>query len=297
MRETSAPIWHSRKPHTTTLMSIISWDQKGPAGCNLFAELQLGTLSHLKKRVSIWQPARRTLILPTSVCHIGSPRVLEFIARGRCCVGDAASYDALAANERQIFVEILCRLRLKALSPGNGDTMNESVEPRIALYAGSFDPITLGHRDIIARGARIFHRLVVGVGVNPDKRALFTVEERIALIESVLNDFDNVTVSSFEGLTVNFANECGAIVMLRGVRTLSDMESEFTMSLANRALAPDIETMFLMANEKYSHISSTLIKQIARMGAKGDAASLRKFLPESVVEPMLEKFNPPAEHP
>lgn len=175
----------------------------------------------------------------------------------------------------------------------SGATMNQSCEPRIAVYAGSFDPLTLGHLDIIARGARVFHRLVVGIGVNPDKHSLFTVEERMALISSAVAEYDNVTVQSFEGLTVNFATECGALVMLRGMRTLSDMETEFTMSLANRALAPDIETVFLMANEKYSHISSTLIKQIAGMGAKSYTERLRKFVPEQVIAPLLAKFDHP----
>ncbi len=169
--------------------------------------------------------------------------------------------------------------------------MNEPLPPRIAVYAGSFDPLTLGHLDIIERGARIFHRLVVGIGINPDKDALFTVEERLKLITSSVADYDNVTVESFEGLTVNFAERCGAVVMLRGVRTLSDMEAEFTMSLANRALTPEIETMFLMASEKYSHISSSLIKQIAKMGAASNTQRLRKFVPEPVIDPLLAKFN------
>jgi len=168
--------------------------------------------------------------------------------------------------------------------------MTQAIQPRTAVYAGSFDPLTLGHLDIIRRGARIFHQLVVGVGINPDKATLFTVEERLDLIASSVKEYENVTVKSFEGLTVSFAAEHGAVVMLRGVRTLSDMESEFTMSLANRALAPEIETMFLMASEKYSHISSTLIKQIAKMGAQPNRERLSKFIPEPVIGPLLAKF-------
>ena len=168
--------------------------------------------------------------------------------------------------------------------------MNASLQPRNAVYAGSFDPVTLGHVDIIERGARIFHHVYVGVGINPDKQTLFSVEERLALIAQSVSDHDNITVEAFEGLTVNFAMQHQAVVMLRGVRTLSDMEAEFTMSLANRALAPEIETMFLMASEKYSHISSSLIKQIARMGAEPNIERLRKFVPEPVIAPLLAKF-------
>ena len=168
--------------------------------------------------------------------------------------------------------------------------MNSPLPPRYAVYAGSFDPVTLGHVDIIERGARIFHHVYVGIGINPDKQTLFSVEERLDLIAQSISDHANVTVKAFEGLTVNFAAQHDAVVMLRGVRTLSDMEAEFTMSLANRALAPDIETMFLMASEKYSHISSSLIKQIARMGAEPNIERLRKFVPEPVIAPLLEKF-------
>ncbi len=168
--------------------------------------------------------------------------------------------------------------------------MNSSPQPRYAVYAGSFDPVTLGHVDIIKRGARIFHHVYVGIGVNPEKQTLFSVEERLALIQQSVSDHENITVEAFEGLTVNFAAQHQAVVMLRGVRTLSDMEAEFTMSLANRTLAPEIETMFLMASENYSHVSSSLIKQIAKMGAEPNMESLRKFVPEPVVAPLLKKF-------
>jgi len=169
--------------------------------------------------------------------------------------------------------------------------MTDSLNPRHAVYAGSFDPVTLGHVDIIRRGARIFDRLTVGVGINPDKEPLFTSDERIRLMSEVIDDLPNVDVTCFEGLTVDFVRRQGAAVMLRGVRTVSDIETEFTMTLANRALEPGIETVFLMASEKFSHISSTLIKQIARMGHSANAASLGEFVPQAVIEPLVAKYH------
>ncbi len=164
------------------------------------------------------------------------------------------------------------------------------LDPRHAVYAGSFDPVTLGHVDIIRRGARVFERLTVGIGINPDKKPLFTSEERVRLMSEVIGDLSNVDVVCFEGLTVDFVRRQGAAVMLRGVRTVSDIETEFTMTLANRALEPRIETVFLMASEKFSHISSTLIKQIARMGHSTNAASLGEFVPPQVIEPLVAKY-------
>ena len=158
-----------------------------------------------------------------------------------------------------------------------------------AVYVGSFDPPTLGHWDIIHRGARLFDKLTVGIGINPDKKPLFTPELRVELVNEISADFPNVEVKCFEGLSVNFATTCGAAVLLRGVRTVSDIELEFTMALTNHALAPTLETVFLMASEKYSHISSTLIKQIARMGQDQAATSLKGFVPACVIDPLLER--------
>jgi pantetheine-phosphate adenylyltransferase len=158
-----------------------------------------------------------------------------------------------------------------------------------AVYVGSFDPPTLGHDDIIQRGARLFDKVTVGIGINPDKQPLFTPEDRVELVSRIVSHLPNVEVVCFEALTVSFAKSCGAAVLLRGVRTVSDIELEFTMALTNHALAPDLETVFLMANEKYSHISSTLIKQIARMGQDQAASSLKGFVPECVIEPLLER--------
>lgn len=152
-----------------------------------------------------------------------------------------------------------------------------SLNPRIAVYTGTFDPVHLGHMDIIQRGSRLFERLIVGVGVNPDKRTLFSTDERVQLIREVSAGWPNVEVRAFDGLAVAFVRACGARVVLRGLRTLSDMEYEFTMSLMNRNLDSEIDTVFLMANEEFSHVSSSLLRQIAALG--GD---LSKFLPEPV---------------
>src|SRR5207244_4415917 len=148
---------------------------------------------------------------------------------------------------------------------------------QIAVYTGVFDPFHLGHLDVIRRGSRIFERLVVGVGNNPEKVSLLTIEERVELVNRVVAPFRNVAVHAFTGLAVRFVREVGARVILRGLRTLSDMEYEFSMSLTNLALDPEIETVFLMAKEEYSHISSTLIRQIASF--HGD---LEKFVPAEV---------------
>ena len=165
-----------------------------------------------------------------------------------------------------------------------------SPDPRHAAYVGSFDPVTLGHEDIIRRGAKLFDRLTVGVGINPDKNPLFTPAERVDLIRATLADLPNVTVETFDGLAVDFARQSGAAAMLRGVRTLMDIEAELTMSLTNRTLAPELETVFLMAHENLSHVSSSLIKQIARFGGAAVAEQLHRFVPPAVVAPLLAKY-------
>ena len=165
-----------------------------------------------------------------------------------------------------------------------------------AVYVGSFDPLTLGHVDIIRRAAAIFDRLTVGIGINPDKRPLFSPEERLTLTTRILQPFANVEVDCFQGLTVDFIRQRGARVLVRGVRTLSDIEAEFTMTLANRALDPEIDTVFLMASEGYTHISSSLIKQIAQLGQGSAATKLCDFVPSDVIQPLLAKYrsNDPA---
>ncbi|HSG72887.1 MAG TPA: pantetheine-phosphate adenylyltransferase [Planctomycetaceae bacterium] len=165
-----------------------------------------------------------------------------------------------------------------------------NLSPRHAVYVGSFDPMTLGHEDLIKRGAKLFETLTVGIGVNPDKAPLFTSEERLSLNQEVLKSIPNVEVKCFEGLAVDFVKSCGAQIMLRGMRTLTDIETEFTMSLANRALAPEIETVFLMSSEKYTHISSSLIKQIAELGQDQSGSRLADFVPAAVIPRLIEKF-------
>jgi len=152
----------------------------------------------------------------------------------------------------------------------------------IAVYTGVFDPFHLGHLDIIQRGSRLYDRLVVGVGTNPEKKPFMPIEERVQLIQKVVAQYSHVEVRPFTDLAVRFVREVGAGVMLRGLRTLSDMEYEFSMSLTNLSLDSQLETVFLMAREEYSHISSTLIRQIAAF--KGD---LDKFVPPEVKAAIL----------
>ncbi len=159
--------------------------------------------------------------------------------------------------------------------------MSASLSHRVAVYPGTFDPIHLGHVDIIGRGSQIFDRLVVGVGINTDKKPLFDLDERVDLVRRVIRPFPNVSVQPFTRLAVAFAAEVGARVILRGLRTTSDMESEFTMSLMNLNLDPKIETVFLMAKETYSHVRGTLLREIATFGG-----GLDKFVPPEVKQAM-----------
>jgi pantetheine-phosphate adenylyltransferase len=147
-----------------------------------------------------------------------------------------------------------------------------------------FDPIHLGHLDVIRRACRLFDRLVVGVGINPEKSSFFSPDERAGLVGLVVADLPNVEVRSFSNWAVRFVREVGARVIVRGLRTTSDMEYEFSMSLTNRALDPEIETVFLMAKETFSHVSGTLLRQIAEYG--GD---LDKFVPPEVKDALLER--------
>lgn len=153
-----------------------------------------------------------------------------------------------------------------------------------AVYTGTFDPIHNGHLDIIERGCKVFGQVVVGVGINPDKSPFFTLDERVELIRGVIARFPNASVQGFTGLAVTFVREIGAGVMLRGLRTTSDMENEFTMSLMNQNLDAEIETVFLMAKEPYSHVSSTLLRQIARFHG-----ALDRFLPPPVRDALVSR--------
>ena len=158
---------------------------------------------------------------------------------------------------------------------------------RTAVYTGSFDPITLGHLDVIDRASRIFESIVVGVGINPDKQPMFSLEERVALVRASVAHLPNVRVELFSGLSVAFVKAQDAHVLLRGVRSLTDIEAEFTMTLANRKLDATIETVFLMADAQYSHISSSLLKQITPLA---DDAALLQFVPRPVVRALRSKL-------
>ncbi len=160
-------------------------------------------------------------------------------------------------------------------------------DSRIAVYTGSFDPITLGHLNVIERASRLVDRLIVGIGVNIEKQSLFTPDERVDLVRRSVAHLNNVEVQSFSGLAVGFVRQCHARVLIRGVRSLGDTEAEFTMTLANRKLDPGIETVFLMADEQYSHVSSSLIKQIAALA--GDE-ELARFVPREVVTAIRAKM-------
>lgn len=158
---------------------------------------------------------------------------------------------------------------------------------RKVVFTGAFDPVTLGHLDVIQRGSQLFEELIVAIGVNPNKQALFNVDERVTLARMVVEPFPNVSVQAFEGLAVHFVRSIGARVILRGLRTLSDMEYEFGMTLTNQRLEPTVETVFLMADGEFSHISSSLIKQVAMFGG---ADALSRFVPEKLIAPILDKL-------
>ena len=158
---------------------------------------------------------------------------------------------------------------------------------RTAVFTGTFDPLTLGHLDVIRRGRSLFDHLVVAVGVNPNKQLLFSIEERVELARRIVAPYDNVTVEAFEELAVQFVRRIGARIILRGLRTLSDMEYEFSMTLTNQRLDPAIETVFLMADGEYSHVSSSLIKQVARFGGE---EALTCFVPAELIGPIMTKI-------
>jgi pantetheine-phosphate adenylyltransferase len=148
-----------------------------------------------------------------------------------------------------------------------------------ALYPGTFDPPTNGHVDLIQRGAKLFDRLTVAILNNPGKNPLFTVEERVEMLKEVTGTLANVSIATFEGLTVEFARQQGAAAILRGIRAISDYEYEFQMALMNRRLAPEIETVFLQPAGRYSFVSSRMVKEVFTLG--GDVTGL---LPPNVLK-------------
>jgi pantetheine-phosphate adenylyltransferase len=156
---------------------------------------------------------------------------------------------------------------------------------KIAVYPGSFDPITNGHLDIIQRSSQVFDKLIVAVVKNHSKEPLFSIEERIRLIQKAVGDIPNVEVDHFDGLLVNFVAARGAQIIIKGLRAISDFEYEFQMASLNHKLQPDVETMFMMTNHKYSYLSSSMVKEIAGLGG-----SIRDLVPDEILNDILDKF-------
>jgi pantetheine-phosphate adenylyltransferase len=156
---------------------------------------------------------------------------------------------------------------------------------KICICPGSFDPITNGHVDIIERAAKMFDKVIVAVLINKSKVPIFTLEERILFLKKVFKGRPNIEIDSFSGLLVDFAKNKDAKVIIKGLRALSDFEYEFQMALLNKNLSPDIETMFMMTNINYSYLSSSAVRELAKLG--GDIEGL---VPESIKDIVLEKF-------
>jgi pantetheine-phosphate adenylyltransferase len=154
-----------------------------------------------------------------------------------------------------------------------------------ALYPGSFDPITNGHLDVLARAARLFEEVIVAVAHNDSKQALFSTEERVHLLSQSTAHLANVKVTSFEGLLVDFARQQQAKAVIRGLRAVSDFEFEFQMALMNRSLEPNLEALFLMPCEEYSYISSRMVKEVARLGG-----AVGRFVPPCVEKALQSRF-------
>ncbi|MBM3118770.1 MAG: pantetheine-phosphate adenylyltransferase [Chloroflexi bacterium] len=155
----------------------------------------------------------------------------------------------------------------------------------IAIYAGSFDPITHGHLDIIKRSSSIFDKLIVGVYDRPEKRLLFSTEERLQMVKQATIHLKNVETQSYSGLTVDFAKNVGAKVMVRGLRMSSDFEREFEMAMMNKKLAPDIELVCFMASLEFQFLSSSLLKEVAQLGG-----CLENMVPDHVADALRKKF-------
>ncbi len=153
------------------------------------------------------------------------------------------------------------------------------------IYPGSFDPVTYGHLDIIERAAKMVDKLIVGVLVNSAKTPLFSMEERVRMIEDLTKDHNNIEVIAFDGLTVNFAREYGATVIVRGLRAVTDFEYELQLAQTNKVIAPDIDTIFLTTNLKFSYLSSSTVKEIASFGG-----AIHEFVPADVEAKIKEKY-------
>lgn len=159
----------------------------------------------------------------------------------------------------------------------------------IAVYPGSFDPVTNGHLDLIERGSKMFHQLIVGILRNREKQPLFSVAERRKMLEEMVQPFKNVRVDTFDGMMVDYAMSVHATAVLRGIRAISDYEYEFQMAMMNRKLQPALETIFMMPSVRYSFLSSRLVREIAQAGG-----SLKELVPDIVEERLRQKFDPAA---
>ena len=159
------------------------------------------------------------------------------------------------------------------------------MKKNIAIYPGTFDPVTNGHLDIIERASKLFDKLIVTIAVNSSKVPLFTQEERASILKNVLKKYKNVEVDVFKGLLMNYAKIKKASVVIRGLRAISDFEFEFQMSLTNRKLAPEISTIFLMPNEKYTYLNPSLIRELAAF-----KADVSDFVPDIVMKELKKKF-------
>ena len=162
---------------------------------------------------------------------------------------------------------------------------------KIGIYPGTFDPITNGHTDVIGRAARLLDRLVVGVAINPGKGPIFTIEERVELVRAEINHLENglsqrIDVRPFSGLLIDFAHDVDATILVRGLRAVSDFDYEFQMASMNAKMAPDVETVCLMASDKYHFIASSLVKEIAKLG--GDVT---QFVSSRISERLAERLN------
>lgn len=159
---------------------------------------------------------------------------------------------------------------------------------RIAVYPGTFDPVTFGHLDLVERGLRHVDKLIIAILRNEDKKPLFSVAERAAFLRDAVAPLANVVVDDFDGLLVDYAKRTGATLILRGLRAVSDFEYELQMAMMNRRLAPDLETAFLMPNEAFSYVSSRLVREVAHLG--GD---VRGLVPETVAKALAARFASP----
>ena len=173
--------------------------------------------------------------------------------------------------------------------------MARASEHIVAVFQGSFDPVTFGHLDVIRRASRLFNELVVGIGINPEKEELFTAAERLELLRPNIADLPNVRAASYVGLTIDFVRECSASVLVRGIRDMGDLTHEVQLANLNRMIG-GVETIFMLTSERYVLTSSTYIKQIYEMGG-GDISRIQSLVPPNVAQRLAEKLGRPNMRP